>query len=56
MKVMEAKENKNITPFEQHLEKRYGKAGTEKRVDFEIKATAFAMEELAKEKQTHPDQ
>ena len=45
---METK-NKNIKTFSQHLDKRYGKAGSETRTDFEIKAKAFAIGELIKE-------
>ena len=45
---METKNN-NITTFDQHLEKRYGKTGSEKRTDFEIKAKSFAIGELIKE-------
>jgi len=40
---------KNITTFNEHLESRYGKIGTEKRTDFEIKAKSFAIGELIKE-------
>jgi ribosome-binding protein aMBF1 (putative translation factor) len=44
------KENtKTITTFDEHLEKQYGKIGTEKRTDFEIKAKAFAIGELIRE-------
>lgn len=46
--IMEIK-NKNIKTFSQHLDKRYGNAGTEKRTEFEIKAKAFAIGELIKE-------
>lgn len=42
-------ESKNIKPFATHLDKRYGKTGTEKRFDFEIKAKSFAIDELIKE-------
>lgn len=42
---METK-NKNIKTFSQHLDKRYGKTGSEKRTDFEIKAKSFAIGEL----------
>lgn len=42
-------ENKNIKTFAGHLDKRYGKTGTEKRTDFEIKAKSFAIGELIKE-------
>lgn len=41
--------NKNIKTFSQHLDKRYGKIGTEKRTEFEIKAKSFAIGELIKE-------
>ncbi len=41
--------NKNIRTFDQHLEERYGKIGTEKRTEFEIKAKSFAIGELIKE-------
>jgi DNA-binding XRE family transcriptional regulator len=41
---------KNITTFEEHLAKRYGKAGSEKRIEFEIKAKAFAIGEILREK------
>ncbi|HCA43404.1 MAG TPA: transcriptional regulator [Bacteroidetes bacterium] len=40
--------NKNITTFSQHLDKRYGKIGTEKRTKFEIKAKSFAIGEIIK--------
>lgn len=46
---METK-NKNIKTFSQHLTERYGEAGSEKRVEFEIKAKSFAIGELIKEK------
>ncbi len=45
---METK-NKSIKTFSQHLDKRYGKIGTEKRIEFEIKAKSFAIGELIKE-------
>jgi ribosome-binding protein aMBF1 (putative translation factor) len=45
---METKNN-NIKTFRQHLDKRYGKTGSEKRTDFEIKAKSFAIGELIKE-------
>jgi HTH-type transcriptional regulator / antitoxin HipB len=41
--------NKYITTFEEHLEKRYGRIGTSKRTNFEIKAKAFAIGEVIKE-------
>jgi HTH-type transcriptional regulator / antitoxin HipB len=37
---------KDIVTFDEHLDKRYGKIGTEKRTNFEIKAKAFAIGEL----------
>ena len=43
------KENKNITTFDEFLERNYGKPGTVERTDFEIKAKAFAIGELIKE-------
>lgn len=39
----------NITTFEDHLEERYGKIGTLKRTEFEIKAKAFAIGEIIRE-------
>ncbi len=36
----------NIKTFDQHLNERYGKVGTTKRTDFEIKAKAFAIGEI----------
>lgn len=41
--------NKNVKTFSEHLDKRYGKTGTEKRTEFEIKAKSFAIGELIKE-------
>lgn len=41
--------NKEITTFEEHLDKRYGEIGTLKRAEFEIKAKAFAIGEVIKE-------
>lgn len=40
---------KDITTFDEHLEQRYGKSGSEKRTDFEIKAKAFAIGEILRE-------
>ncbi|OFY66642.1 MAG: transcriptional regulator [Bacteroidetes bacterium RIFCSPLOWO2_02_FULL_36_8] len=40
---------KNITTFDEHLDSRYGKIGTIKRTNFEIKAKAFAIGEVIKE-------
>lgn len=44
---MEAKEN--IKTFNQHLDERYGKFGSGKRTEFEIKAKAFAIGEIIRE-------
>ena len=43
------KSNKNITTFEEHLTKQYGKIGSEKRTEFEAKAKSFVIGELLKE-------
>ena len=40
---------KDITTFDEHLDQRYGKVGTVKRTDFEIKAKAFAIGEILRE-------
>ena len=40
---------KKITTFDEHLDGRYGKIGTEKRTEFEIKAKAFAIGEILRE-------
>jgi HTH-type transcriptional regulator / antitoxin HipB len=48
MKTKE-KKNKNITTFDEHLTRRYGKIGTKKRTEFEIKAKSFAIGEIIKE-------
>jgi len=47
------KNNENITTFEEHLEKRYGKIGTKSRTDFDIKAKAFAIGEIIKDERKH---
>ncbi len=39
----------NLATFEEHLENRYGKTGSVKRTDFDIKAHAFAIGEVIKE-------
>ena len=44
-----AAKKKNITTFNEHLAKRYGKRGTAKRTEFEIKAKAFLIGEVIKE-------
>ena len=41
--------NNNMKTFDQPLDERYGKIGTEGRVEFEIKAKSFAIGELIKE-------
>ncbi len=43
------KDNKDITTFDDHLEKRFGKRGTAERTEFEIKAKAFLIGEVIKE-------
>ncbi|CAN5402036.1 helix-turn-helix transcriptional regulator [soil metagenome] len=43
------KTTKNITTFDEHLDKRYGLIGSKKRTNFEIKAKAFAIGEVIKE-------
>jgi ribosome-binding protein aMBF1 (putative translation factor) len=40
---------KDITTFDEHLDERYGKIGTAKRIDFEIKAKAFGIGEILRE-------
>ncbi len=40
---------KEITTFDEHLDQRYGKVGTEKRIEFEIKAKAFAIGEILRD-------
>ncbi len=40
---------KDIVTFEEHLDQRYGKIGTEKRTEFEIKAKKFAIGEMLRE-------
>ena len=35
--------------FDEHLDQRYGKSGSEKRTEFEIKAKAFAIGEILRE-------
>ncbi len=46
---------KDIITFEEHLEQRYGKVGTERRTDFEIKAKAFAIGEILREARKEAD-
>lgn len=45
--MMETKNN--IQTFSNHLDKRYGKLGTEKRTEFEARAKAFAIGEIIRE-------
>ncbi len=40
---------KDITTFDEHLDNRYGKIGSKKRTEFEIKAKAFAIGEILRE-------
>jgi DNA-binding XRE family transcriptional regulator len=40
---------KNIVTFDEHLDQRYGKIGTKKRTEFEIKAKAFAIGEILRD-------
>lgn len=49
---------KDITTFDEHLDKRYGKIGSEKLTEFEIKAKAFAIGEILREarKESHMTQ
>ncbi|MDQ6764320.1 MAG: helix-turn-helix domain-containing protein [Bacteroidota bacterium] len=44
-----ATNKKNTATFDEHLTKRYGKRGTEKRTEFEIKAKAFLIGEVIKD-------
>jgi ribosome-binding protein aMBF1 (putative translation factor) len=43
------KQKKDITTFEEYLDKTYGKIGTRTRADFDIKAKSFAIGEIIKE-------
>ncbi|MDX2190886.1 MAG: helix-turn-helix transcriptional regulator [Bacteroidota bacterium] len=43
------KNSDNLTSLEEHFDSRYGKIGSKKRTDFEIKAKAFAIGEVIKE-------
>jgi HTH-type transcriptional regulator / antitoxin HipB len=44
-----ATKRKNTTSLEEHLTKRYGKRGSAKRTEFEIKAKAFLIGEVIKD-------
>jgi len=46
---MQAENNKEITTFDEHLDRRYGTVGSLKRTEFEIKAKAFAIGEIIRE-------
>src|ERR1041384_6059113 len=46
---MKKDKKKNITTFDEHLERRYGKRGSARRTEFEIKAKAFLIGEIIKE-------
>lgn len=50
-KMMSTKKqkSKNITTFGEHLDNRYGKIGSKKRTEFEIKAKSFAIGEVIRE-------
>lgn len=49
---------KNISTFDEHLDRRYGEIGSEKRMAFEIKAKAFAIGEILRDarKEAHMTQ
>ncbi len=40
---------KELMTFDEHLDQRYGRVGTEKRTEFEIKAKSFAIGEILRE-------
>ena len=44
--------SKTNTTFDEHLNNRYGKLGTDKRAEFDVKAKAFAIREIVKKKNT----
>lgn len=44
-----SKHTMDITTFDEHLKSRYGEIGSIKRIEFEIKAKAFAIGEVIKE-------
>lgn len=48
----------NITTFDEHLDEKYGRVGTQSRTDFEIKAKAFAIGEILRDarKEAHMTQ
>lgn len=49
---------KNLTSFDEHLDRRHGEIGTERRTAFEIKARAFAIGEILRDarKEAHMTQ
>jgi ribosome-binding protein aMBF1 (putative translation factor) len=47
--------DENIKTFSSHLNKRYGQGGSKNRIEFEIKAKAFAIGELIKEERKLAD-
>jgi len=47
------KQKKDITTFEEYLDKTYGNIGTKTRADFDIKAKSFAIGEIIKEERKH---
>lgn len=50
MKTKELKRSKNkITDWNEHLDKKYGKIGTNTRTEFESKAKSFVIGELLKD-------
>jgi len=49
------RKSRNITTFDEHLDSRYGKIGTLKRTEFEIKAKAFAIGEIIREERRLAD-
>lgn len=46
---MSMDKKENITIFEKHLNRKYGKIGTRKRNEFELKAKAYMVGEMIKE-------
>ena len=46
---------KKITTFDEHLDQRYGESGSKNRIEFELKAKAFAIGEIlrAARKEAH---
>jgi HTH-type transcriptional regulator / antitoxin HipB len=49
MEANDKTQSNGITTFEEHLDMRYGKVGSESRADFELKAKAFAIGEIIRE-------